>query len=150
MGQSSNDTFPRAMHIATLLQVRGHTIPQLNELIEAIWSKAKQWVDVVKIGRDDEGTTLREAALALGVSAADFHRIVDPKAMVGEPRRDLGRESGKAERSDGHACGHAEPTATSASPDVHSSACSLRTSIAGTLHASRCPPFHFSTNHVLG
>ncbi len=51
MGQSSNDTFPTAMHIATLLQVRGHTIPQLNELIEAIWSKAKQWVDVVKIGR---------------------------------------------------------------------------------------------------
>jgi fumarate hydratase class II len=51
MGQSSNDTFPTAMHVATLLQVRGHTIPQLNELIEAIWSKAKQWVDVVKIGR---------------------------------------------------------------------------------------------------
>ena len=51
MGQSSNDTFPTAMHIATLLQVRGHTIPQLNELIQAIWSKAKQWVDVVKIGR---------------------------------------------------------------------------------------------------
>jgi fumarate hydratase class II len=51
MGQSSNDTFPTAMHIATLLQIRQHTIPQLNELIEAIWSKAKQWVDVVKIGR---------------------------------------------------------------------------------------------------
>jgi fumarate hydratase class II len=51
MGQSSNDTFPTAMHIATLLQVREHTIPRLNELIEAIWSKAKQWVDVVKIGR---------------------------------------------------------------------------------------------------
>ena len=51
MGQSSNDTFPTAMHIATLLEVRGHTIPQLNELIEAIWSKAKQWVGVVKIGR---------------------------------------------------------------------------------------------------
>jgi fumarate hydratase class II len=39
---------------------------------------------------DDEGTTLREAALALGVPAADFDRIVDPAAMVGDPRRDLG------------------------------------------------------------
>lgn len=39
---------------------------------------------------DDEGTTLREAALALGVSAADFDRIVDPAAMVGRPRHDLG------------------------------------------------------------
>jgi fumarate hydratase, class II len=41
---------------------------------------------------DDEGMTLREAALALGVSAADFDRIVQPKAMVGDPRRDLGLE----------------------------------------------------------
>ena len=39
---------------------------------------------------DHEGTTLREAALALGVSQADFDRIVDPKTMVGDPRRDLG------------------------------------------------------------
>jgi fumarate hydratase class II len=39
---------------------------------------------------DDEGSTLREAALALGVSAADFDRIVDPTSMVGDPRRDLG------------------------------------------------------------
>ncbi|HEY6760590.1 MAG TPA: class II fumarate hydratase [Baekduia sp.] len=41
---------------------------------------------------DDEGTTLREAALALGVDAAEFDRVVDPKAMVGQPRRDLGLE----------------------------------------------------------
>jgi fumarate hydratase, class II len=39
---------------------------------------------------DHEGTTLREAAIALGVEAADFDRIVDPAAMVGDPRRDLG------------------------------------------------------------
>lgn len=39
---------------------------------------------------DDEGSTLREAALALGVAAADFDRIIDPKTMVGDPRRDLG------------------------------------------------------------
>ncbi|MGW7002369.1 class II fumarate hydratase [Streptomyces sp. NPDC054933] len=39
---------------------------------------------------DDEGTTLREAALALGVSATDFDRIVDPATMVGHPRHDLG------------------------------------------------------------
>jgi fumarate hydratase, class II len=41
---------------------------------------------------DDEGTSLREAALALGVSADDFDRIVQPKTMVGDPRRDLGLE----------------------------------------------------------
>ena len=48
---------------------------------------------------DDEGTSLREAALALGVSAADFDRIVVPATMVGNPRRDLGLEhSGNGER----------------------------------------------------
>src|ERR1700716_3007040 len=51
MGLSSNDTFPTAMHIATLLQIRTHTLPHLNQLIDAIWAKATRWVDVVKIGR---------------------------------------------------------------------------------------------------
>jgi fumarate hydratase class II len=51
MGQSSNDTFPTAMHIATLLAIREHTLPRLGELIDSIWSKAVQWVEVVKIGR---------------------------------------------------------------------------------------------------
>jgi fumarate hydratase class II len=51
LGQSSNDTFPTAMHIATLLEVRQHTLPELGKLIDAIWSKAVEWVEVVKIGR---------------------------------------------------------------------------------------------------
>jgi fumarate hydratase class II len=37
-----------------------------------------------------KGTPLREAAVALGVTAANFDRVVDPRAMVGHPRRDLG------------------------------------------------------------
>jgi fumarate hydratase class II len=51
MGQSSNDSFPTAMHIATLLAIRGHTRPRLDELADEIFGKAAQWVDVVKIGR---------------------------------------------------------------------------------------------------
>ena len=51
MGQSSNDSFPTAMHIATLLAVRTHTVPRVDALADAIWSKAVGWVDVVKIGR---------------------------------------------------------------------------------------------------
>jgi fumarate hydratase class II len=39
---------------------------------------------------DRDGTTLREAALALGVDGADFDRIVDPRTMVGNPHTDLG------------------------------------------------------------
>src|SRR6202020_2725120 len=51
MGQSSNDTFPTAMHIATLLAIRGDTLLRLGELADAIWAKAVGWVEVVKIGR---------------------------------------------------------------------------------------------------
>src|SRR6202042_3275536 len=51
MGQSSNDTFPTAMHIATLLEIRQHMLPHLGKLIDAVWAKAVEWVDVVKIGR---------------------------------------------------------------------------------------------------
>jgi fumarate hydratase class II len=51
MGQSSNDTFPTAMHVATLLAIKQHTIPRLDELTDAIWAKAVEWVDVVKVGR---------------------------------------------------------------------------------------------------
>jgi fumarate hydratase class II len=51
MGQSSNDSFPTAMHIATLFAIRDHTLPQLEALADAIWKKAVEWVDVIKIGR---------------------------------------------------------------------------------------------------
>jgi fumarate hydratase class II len=51
MGQSSNDTFPTAMHIATLMEVREHMLPHFGKLIDSVWAKAVEWVDVVKIGR---------------------------------------------------------------------------------------------------
>jgi fumarate hydratase class II len=51
MGQSSNDTFPTAMHIATLLHIRSKTLPQVRGLADAIMAKAQEWVDVVKTGR---------------------------------------------------------------------------------------------------
>src|SRR5215469_4275619 len=51
MSQSSNDTFPTAMHIATVLEFADHLIPHVEALIGAIWEKAVKWVDVVKIGR---------------------------------------------------------------------------------------------------
>jgi fumarate hydratase class II len=41
MGQSSNDTFPTAMHIATLLQIRSRTLPQVRALDDAIMTKAQ-------------------------------------------------------------------------------------------------------------
>jgi fumarate hydratase, class II len=51
MGQSSNDTFPTAMHIAAITEIDGRLIPSLEALQRAIQSKAEAWMDVVKIGR---------------------------------------------------------------------------------------------------
>jgi fumarate hydratase class II len=51
MGQSSNDTFPTAMHIAAYQMATEQTIPALNRLRDAFDRKATQWADVVKIGR---------------------------------------------------------------------------------------------------
>jgi fumarate hydratase class II len=51
MGQSSNDTFVTAMHIATALAVHDHTLPRVGELADALEAKAREWVDVVKTGR---------------------------------------------------------------------------------------------------
>ncbi|RYE91862.1 MAG: class II fumarate hydratase [Myxococcales bacterium] len=51
MGQSSNDTFPTAMHIAALIELDECTLPALDQLAGAIEEKARDWADVVKIGR---------------------------------------------------------------------------------------------------
>jgi fumarate hydratase class II len=51
MGQSSNDTFPTAMHIAAYTMATQRTIPALKRLRDAIDGHAQEWVGVVKIGR---------------------------------------------------------------------------------------------------
>jgi fumarate hydratase class II len=51
MGQSSNDTFPTAMHIAAVLELQQHLLPQAEALAAAIEAKAREWADVVKTGR---------------------------------------------------------------------------------------------------
>jgi fumarate hydratase class II len=51
MGQSSNETFPTAMHIAAVGEISERLVPNVEALHDAISSKAAEWVNVVKIGR---------------------------------------------------------------------------------------------------
>jgi fumarate hydratase class II len=51
MGQSSNDTFPTAMHIASVLELEEHLLPHAEALAAAIEAKAAEWMSVVKTGR---------------------------------------------------------------------------------------------------
>ena len=51
MGQSSNDTFPTAMHISAAMTARDVTLPGLEKLHAALQAKVEQWGDIIKIGR---------------------------------------------------------------------------------------------------
>lgn len=61
--QSSNDVFPTAMHVAAVIGLREHLLPELNALRQTLADKAEAYRDIVKIGR----THLQDATpLTLG------------------------------------------------------------------------------------
>ena len=63
MGQSSNDTFPTAMHIAAVEEISHKLIPALKYLLNSLQKKEKEFANIVKIGR----THLQDATpLTLG------------------------------------------------------------------------------------
>ena len=73
MSQSSNDTFPTAMHIAAAEGMR-ELIPAARRLHDAIDAKAKEWADVVKIGR----THLQDATpLTVGQEFSGWASLVE-------------------------------------------------------------------------
>lgn len=51
MSQSSNDTFPTAMHIAVALEINKILLPGLEKLHASLKCKADAWKDIIKIGR---------------------------------------------------------------------------------------------------
>jgi fumarate hydratase class II len=51
LAQSSNDSFPSAMYIATAVNAKQRLIPSVKALHDAISEKAAEWKDIVKIGR---------------------------------------------------------------------------------------------------
>src|SRR3954454_15283590 len=48
MGQSSNDVFPSAVHLAAVAEVRDSLLPALERLAGSLQRKSDEWVDVVK------------------------------------------------------------------------------------------------------
>src|ERR1700724_2321867 len=80
MGQSSNDTFPTAMHIAAVMELEEHLVPEAEALATAIEAKANEWNDVVKIGR----THLQDAVpLTVGQEWSGWaHQVRDAQARI--------------------------------------------------------------------
>lgn len=74
MGQSSNDTFPSAMHIAAVEEVHHELIPALQNLHKALDKKAKAFDKIVKIGR----THLQDATpLTLGQEFSGYAKQIE-------------------------------------------------------------------------
>jgi fumarate hydratase class II len=77
MSQSSNDTFPAAMHMATVLEFETRLLPAVAALRESIWVKAVEWVDVIKLGR----THLQDATpLTMGQEWSGYAAQLDDAA----------------------------------------------------------------------
>jgi fumarate hydratase class II len=73
-GQSSNDVFPTAIHLAALLALDRQLLPALAELRDTLAAKASEFDDVIKIGR----THLQDATpVRLGQEFAGYARMID-------------------------------------------------------------------------
>jgi len=93
MSQSSNDSFPSAMNIAAVVNVKKRLMPAVKQLHDAIAAKAKKWNNIIKIGRthmqDATPLTLgQEWSGYAGVLADNLDRIED--ALHGLYRLALG------------------------------------------------------------
>ena len=74
MSQSSNDTFPTAMHIATYQKLIKNTIPSLENFKKTLLDKSSEFKNVIKIGR----THLMDATpITLGQEFSGYHSQID-------------------------------------------------------------------------
>jgi fumarate hydratase class II len=74
MSQSSNDTFPTAMHIASARAAKERLIPSLTRLRDAVAAKAEAWKDVIKTGR----THMQDATpVTLGQEWSGYAAMLD-------------------------------------------------------------------------
>ena len=81
MGQSTNDTFPTAIHVAVALETSQRLIPALQRLANALRDKATQWDQIIKIGR----THLMDATpLRLGQEIGGFARQLELSVERGQ------------------------------------------------------------------
>ena len=73
LGQSSNDTFPSAIHVAAVREISGRLLPALRDLGTELESKTRLWAKIVKIGRTH---TQDATPLTLGQEFSGYARQV--------------------------------------------------------------------------
>ncbi|XEC96632.1 class II fumarate hydratase [Paenibacillus tarimensis] len=134
--QSSNDTFPTAMHIAALMAVEDQVLPALFKLKTTFKKKMEDFQDVIKIGR----AHLQDATpLTLGQEISGWHRMLEKgEKMIGQSADSL-----KELAIGGTAVG----TGINAHPRFGDMAAAKISSMTGKSFVSAENKFHALTSH---
>ncbi|TFE22665.1 class II fumarate hydratase [Cohnella luojiensis] len=134
--QSSNDTFPTAMHIAALIAVEDQVLPAIRKLKETLERKSLQFADVIKIGR----THLQDATpLTLGQEMSGWVRMLDKTdRMIRESSESL-RELAIG--------GTAVGTGINAHPQFGSKVAEQLSKLSGKTFETASNKFHALTSH---
>ncbi|RYL89787.1 class II fumarate hydratase [Sporolactobacillus sp. THM7-4] len=134
--QSSNDTYPTALHIAALLAIEDHVLPALDELKLTLDKKSSEFQNIIKIGR----THLQDATpLTLGQEISGWASMLDRSGALitasAEYLRDLAIG------------GTAVGTGLNAHPQFGEKAAEKISEITGKLFRSSENKFHALTSH---
>lgn len=136
MSQSSNDTFPTAMHIVAVLEIEKTLIPALNRLHTTLDKKAKEFENIIKIGR----THLQDATpLTLGQEFSGYvYMLESSKRHILKALEDV------RELTIG---GTAVGTGINAHPELSEKVSAKLTELLGTKFVSSPNKFHGLTSH---
>ncbi|MBU5465605.1 class II fumarate hydratase [Virgibacillus sp. MSJ-26] len=134
--QSSNDTYPTAMHVAAVLKVEGKVLPAVQTIKDSVKVKMDAFKDIVKIGR----THLQDATpLTLGQEISGWHRMLEKnEAMLTESVQHL-----KELAIGGTAVG----TGLNAHPDFSEKVCEAINQETGKNFISAPNKFHSLTSY---
>lgn len=134
--QSSNDTFPTAMHIAGLIGIEDTVLPAVAKLKETLHAKSDAFKDIIKLGR----THLQDATpLTLGQEVSGWYRMLDKTEAMISVSKDTLRELAIG--------GTAVGTGINAHPKFGTMVAEEISKLTGKTFTSATNKFHALTSH---
>ncbi|MGO4886910.1 class II fumarate hydratase [Anaerobacillus sp. MEB173] len=134
--QSSNDTFPTAMHIAAVLKIEEKLLPAIEKFKSTLKDKIDEFNNIVKIGR----THLQDATpLTLGQEMSGWHRMLEKTEQMIKESTNFLKELAIG--------GTAVGTGINAHPDFGAKVAEEISAITGKTFVSAPNKFHSLTSH---
>lgn len=134
--QSSNDTYPTALHIAAVVQLEDVVLPAITKLKQTFAEKVEAFSDIVKIGR----THLQDATpLTLGQEISGWHRMLEKSESMITASLPFLRELAIG--------GTAVGTGLNAHPEFSERVCRKLTEFTNKQFSSAKNKFHALTSH---